>query len=399
MPSIPPLDLVQQYKTIQPEIEAAVKRVLSSGRYIGGEEVKAFETEFGAYIGSPFCIACNSGTDALYLALRVLDLQPGDEVITTPFTFFATAEVVSRLGAIPVFVDIDPLTLNLDLEQVEAALTPRTRVLLPVHLFGQPLNMGRLRELAIIHGLKVVEDCAQAIGAAWKGQKVGSFGDLGCFSFFPTKNLGACGDGGAIVTADPDMAQRIRQLREHGSPERYYHSELGLNSRLDVLQAAILRIKLKSLDRWNHQRRQVAERYQTGLQGLSALQLPSILPDSEPVWHQYTLRVNPCTTSARCQTAPGASPETTPCVLPDTPRCRDWVRSELAQRGIQSMVYYPIPLHQQVVYQSSPCRFSDLTVAEASAQSVLSLPMFPELGIEQQDEVIQALHQLLAPVS
>ena len=391
MPPIPPLDLVQQYKTIQQEVEEAVKRVLSSGRYIGGEEVKAFETEFGAYIGSPFCIACNSGTDALYLALAALDLQPGDEVITTPFTFFATAEVVSRLGAIPVFVDLDPLTLNFDLDQVEAAITPRTRVLLPVHLFGQPVNMSRVRDLARFHGLKVVEDCAQAIGAAWKDQKVGSFGDLGCFSFFPTKNLGACGDGGAIVTADPHLAQRLRQLREHGSPERYYHSELGLNSRLDVLQAAILRIKLKSLDRWNQQRRQVADRYQTGLKELLALQLPHVLPDSEPVWHQYTLRVQPCGPSPRCQTFA----ETTPCDLPQAPRCRDWVRAQLGERGIQSMVYYPIPLHQQVVYQSSPCRFGPLPLAEQAAHTVLSLPMFPELSPEQQDQIIQSLHQIL----
>ena len=391
MPPIPPLDLVQQYKTIQQEVEEAVKRVLSSGRYIGGEEVKAFETEFGAYIGSPFCIACNSGTDALYLALTALDLQPGDEVITTPFTFFATAEVVSRLGAIPVFVDLDPLTLNFDLDQVEAAITPRTRVLLPVHLFGQPVNMSRLRDLALVHGLKVVEDCAQAIGAAWKDQKVGSFGDLGCFSFFPTKNLGACGDGGAIVTADPHLAQRLRQLREHGSPERYYHSELGLNSRLDVLQAAILRIKLKSLDRWNQQRHQVADRYQTGLKELRALQLPHVLPDSEPVWHQYTLRVQSCGSAPRCQ----AFAETTPCDLPQTPRCRDWVRARLAERGIQSMVYYPIPLHQQVVYQSAPCRFGPLPLAEQAAHTVLSLPMFPELSPEQQDQIIQSLHQIL----
>ena len=391
MPPIPPLDLVQQYKTIQQEVEEAVKRVLSSGRYIGGEEVKAFESEFGAYIGSPFCVACNSGTDALYLALTALDLKPGDEVITTPFTFFATAEVVSRLGAVPVFVDLDPLTLNLDLDQVEAAITPHTRVLLPVHLFGQPVNMSRLMDLARDHGLKVVEDCAQAIGAGWKDQKVGSFGDLGCFSFFPTKNLGACGDGGAIVTADPHLAQRLRQLREHGSPERYYHSELGLNSRLDGLQAAILRIKLKSLDRWNQQRRQVADRYQAGLQDLSALQLPYVLPNSEPVWHQYTLRVQACRSSPRCQVLP----ETTPCVLPEKTRCRDWVRSQLAERGIQSMVYYPIPLHQQVVYQSAPCRFGLLPIAEQAAHTVLSLPMFPELSPEQQNQVIQSLHQIL----
>ncbi|MEY2977349.1 MAG: hypothetical protein RLZZ435_1488 [Cyanobacteriota bacterium] len=393
MPPIPPLDLTQQYQTIKDEVEEAVKRVLSSGRYIGGEEVKAFETEFGQYIGSPFCVACNSGTDALYLALQALDLQPGDEVISTPFTFFATTEVISRLGAVPVFVDIDPQTLNLDLDQVEAAITPRTRLILPVHLFGLPLNMSRLRDLAIAHDLKIVEDCAQAIGAAWKDQKVGSWGDIGCFSFFPTKNLGACGDAGAIVTADPEIAQRIRQLREHGSPERYYHSELGLNSRLDALQAAILRIKLHHLDRWNQQRRQVADRYQAGLQSFPALQLPQPLPDSEPVWHQYTLRVKSCAAAPRCQNSP--SGDTSPCDLPNTPRCRDWLKSQLADQGIQSMVYYPIPLHQQVVYQSQPCRFSRLPVAEQCAQEVLSLPMFPELKPEQQDQIIQALQQLL----
>lgn len=383
--SIPPLDLTQQYRTIQAEIETAVQGLLASGRYIGGPDVQGFEQALADYIGVPHGVSCNSGTDALYLALRVVELQPGDEVITTPFTFFATTEVISRVGAIPVFVDIDPLTLNLDLDQVAAAVTPKTRGIIPVHLFGQPVDMPKLMTIAQAQNLWVIEDCAQAIGATWQGKKVGSYGDLGCFSFFPTKNLGAYGDGGAVVTSNPDLALRMRQLKEHGSPQRYHHNDLGLNSRLDALQAVILRVKLTHLDRWNEQRRRVAHYYQEGLKGMTALQQPITPTQGEAVWHQYTMRVNPCPgPSLRC----GDSP----CDRPSSQGCRDGLRQALQQRGIQTMVYYPVPLHLQAVYEKYPSRqFQPLRVAEQAALEVLSLPMYPELSQEQQDYIIEAL--------
>jgi len=243
--AIPPLDLTQQFQTISAEVNEAVLAVLASGQYINGPRVQQFEQAFAEYIGTSEAIACNSGTDALYLALRAYDIGAGDEVITTPFTFIASAETISQTQATPVFVDIDPATFNLDLEQVEAAITPRTKAIIPVHLFGQPVDMTRLMAIAQAHRLIVIEDSAQAAGAEWNGQRVGSIGQVGCFSFFPTKNLGACGDGGAVTTSDPAIAARIRALREHGSRTRYYHDEIGLTSRLDAVQAAILQVKLR----------------------------------------------------------------------------------------------------------------------------------------------------------
>ena len=393
MRSIPPLDLTRQYRTIQSEIEAAVHGVLSSGRYIGGDEVQAFEQAFAAYIGTDHCLGCNSGTDALYLALRAIDLQPGDEVITTPFTFFATSEVINRVGAIPIFVDIDADSLNFDLDQVESAISPQTRAIVPVHLFGHPLDMSRLTKIAQDHGLFLIEDCAQAIGADWDGQKVGGFGDMGCFSFFPTKNLGACGDGGAVVTSRPDLARRIRQLREHGSPQRYYHTELGLNSRLDAIQACILRVKLNYLDQWNRDRCRIADRYQSGLGHLSDLQLPQKNPQGSSVWHQYTLRVKSLRGKSSRVTEEATQNDRSG--LQAKQNDRDELKAKLATFGVQTMIYYPVPLHLQEVYQTSPCRFSSLPVVEQVAQEVLSLPMFPELSVEEQDQVIQSLQTIL----
>ena len=405
MRSIPPLDLTQQYRTIQAEVEASVHQVLSSGRYIGGDEVQAFEKAFAAYIGAEHCLGCNSGTDALYLALRAIDIQPGDEVITTPFTFFATSEVINRVGAIPIFVDIDPSSLNFDLDQVESAISPQTRAIVPVHLFGHPVDMSRLAQIAQAHELFLIEDCAQAIGADWNGQKVGSFGDMGCFSFFPTKNLGACGDGGAVVTSRPELAQRIRQLREHGSPQRYYHTELGLNSRLDAIQACILRVKLNYLDQWNSDRSRIADRYQRGLGDLAALQLPQANPQGSSVWHQYTMRVKSWgdkslgdkSSSQPAQSQPAQSQPTQSQAAQSqaTQNDRDELKAKLATFGVQTMIYYPVPLHLQAVYQTAPCRFSSLPVVEQVAQQVLSLPMFPELSGDQQDYVIQALRTIL----
>lgn len=247
MNTIPPFDLSQQYKVIGSELNQAVLDVLASGRYIGGATIENFERQFAAYIGTSECVACNSGTDALYLALRALNIGAGDQVITSPFTFVATAETISAVGATPVFIDIDPQTFNLDLNQIEAAISPRTKAIIPVHLFGQPVDMTRLMTIAKAHNLAVIEDCAQATGAEWGDRKVGSIGTIGCFSFYPTKNLGACGDGGAVTTDDPELAATVKMLRDHGRRSGYYHEALGVNSRLDAVQAAILQIKLRYL--------------------------------------------------------------------------------------------------------------------------------------------------------
>jgi dTDP-4-amino-4,6-dideoxygalactose transaminase len=374
--NIPPLDLAQQYETISEEVSKAVLGVLASGRYIGGPLVEGFEQQFAAYVGVSECVACNSGTDALYLALRALKIGPGDEVITTPFTFFATAEVISDAGATPVFVDIDPQTYNLDLNQLSAAITGKTRAIVPVHLFGQPVNMTELMEIAQWHGLAVIEDCAQATGAEWAGQKVGSIGHIGCFSFFPTKNLGACGDGGALTTNDPQIAAEVRALKEHGQKRRYYYEEIGMNSRLDAIQAAILQIKLRYLDHWNDQRRAVAAHYDQLLSPIPGIIRPQELSEGRGVWNQYTIRL------------PQASP---------TGAGRDQVREGLQQLGVSSMVYYPLPLHLQPVYKELGYQAGQMPVSEQVATEVLSLPMFPELSPAQQTQVVYSLKDCLTP--
>ncbi|MBD2312042.1 DegT/DnrJ/EryC1/StrS family aminotransferase [Desertifilum sp. FACHB-1129] len=371
MNNIPPVDLKQQYEAIASEVAPVVLEVLASGRYIGGPVVEAFEAEFAQSVGTSECVACNSGTDALFLALRALDIGPGDEVITSPFTFIATAEAIILAGATPVFVDIEAQTFNLDLQQVEAAITPRTRALLPVHLFGQPVDMTRLMAIAQAHQLAVVEDCAQATGAEWAGQTVGSIGHVGCFSFFPTKNLGACGDGGAVTTHDPAIAAAVRMLREHGSKERYLHEAVGVNSRLDAIQAAILRAKLKHLPAWNQQRRQRAARYHELLQPLPHITCPQAPTGGVSTWNQYTIRVK------------SQSPD------------RDTVRNRLQAKGISSMVYYPLPLHLQPVYQNLGYQPGQFPVAEQACQEVLSLPMFPDLTEEQQLAVTYGLKDSL----
>ncbi len=377
MAAIPPFNLTRQYATIGSEIEAAVTQILASGQYIGGDRVAEFEQAFADYIGVPYAIACNSGTDALYLALRSLHIGPGDEVITTPFTFFATAETISAVGAKPVFVDVDPLSYNLDLRQVEAAITPRTRAILPVHLFGQPVDMTALGAIAAAHDLSIIEDCAQATGAAWKGQRVGSFGQVGCFSFFPTKNLGGCGDGGLMTTHDPEIAATARMLREHGSKQRYYHEAIGLTSRLDALQAAILSIKLRHLNQWNEQRQVIAHYYSRFLEGIPGVIAPQPVAGGTTVWHQYVIRITACPSDRSAMVAPD--------------QCRDWIKAELQAKGIATMIYYPVPLHQQAVYASLGHGPGSFPVAERLAQEVLALPMFPELTREEQDEVIITL--------
>jgi len=383
--NIPPLDLTRQYKLIGEDLSAAVTEVLASGRYIGGSLVENFETQFAGYIGTQECVTCNSGTDALYLALRALQIQPGDEVITTAFTFIATTEAITLVGAKPVFIDIDVATFNFNPAQLAAAITEKTKAILPVHLFGNPTDMTAVMAIAEKHGLAVIEDCAQSTGATWAGKKTGSIGHIGCFSFFPTKNLGACGDGGAVTTNDPALAAKIRMLKEHGSRARYYHEEIGVNSRLDALQAAILQVKLRHLDAWNAQRQAVAERYHQLLNPVTGVQKPQAAVGGESVWNQYTVLIA------------GDSPAnngTESNLIPVT--YRDRVRERMQERGVSSMVYYPLPLHLQSVYKNLGYQVGQLPVTEQVSHEVLSLPMFPELSPEEQEQVVYTLKDCLA---
>ncbi|MEB3224700.1 MAG: DegT/DnrJ/EryC1/StrS family aminotransferase [Synechococcus sp.] len=369
MRQIPPVDLGRQYATIAEEANAAVLDVLRSGRYIGGTSVTDFEAHFAQYHQVEYAAGCNSGTDALYLALKALGIGPGDEVITSTFTFIATAEAVCMCGATPIFVDITAATFNLDLDQVEAAITPRTRAIIPVHLFGQPVDMTRLGDIAKRHNLLIVEDCAQATGAKWGDRRVGAIGDAGCFSFFPTKNLGGCGDGGAVTTNDPSLCEQVKMLREHGSKIRYQHDVMGVNSRLDALQAVILTVKLRHLDHWNQQRQAIAQRYDELLADLPGIQLPQAIPGGTHVWNQYTLLVQ------------GVE--------------RDQLRQELQNQGITTMVYYPKPLHLQPVFTELGYRSGQFPIAEQCSHQVLSLPMFPDLTVPEQEQVVQSLGNLL----
>ncbi|MEB3121147.1 MAG: DegT/DnrJ/EryC1/StrS family aminotransferase [Snowella sp.] len=374
MKKIPPVDLARQYQQIAQETDAAILAVLKSGYYIGGPVVSEFEQQFAEYVGTSHAIGCNSGTDALYLAVLALEIGPGDEVITPSFTFFATAEMVSQTGATPVFVDIDPLTFNLDPHKLEAAITPKTKAIIPVHLFGQPVDMGMVMAIAEKHHLFVIEDCAQATGAKWQDKQVGSWGHINAFSFFPTKNLGGCGDGGAVTTNDPVLADKVRMLKEHGSRQRYFHEAIGINSRLDALQAAILQIKLRYLDEWNQQRQQAAQLYTELLNPIPHLILPTEIDGGEHVWNQYTIRI-------QNDDSQGIS--------------RDRVREKLQESGVLSMIYYPIPLHLQVVYQSLGYPLGSFPQTEAIAEQVLSLPMFPGINIEEQKQVAYALKETL----
>ncbi|BAY86549.1 Cys/Met metabolism pyridoxal-phosphate-dependent enzyme [Calothrix parasitica NIES-267] len=367
--SIPAFDNKQQYSTIAAEVSEAVLEVLSSGRYIGGPLVERLERKLAAYTNVSECVACNSGTDALYLALRAYNIGAGDEVITTPFTFVATCETISAVGAKPVFVDIDPHTFNLDLQQVAAAITPSTKAIIPVHLFGQPVDMTALMELASAKNLLVIEDCAQSTGAMWDKQKVGSIGHIGCFSFYPTKNLGGCGDGGAITINDDEIAKKIRVLKDHGQKTKYHYEEIGVNSRLDSIQAAILQIKLRYLDTWNQQRQKIAARYHELLKQVPGITIPQELPVGKGVWNQYTIRV--------------------------LDGKREFLQNELKEKGVNTAIYYPRPLHLQPVYQSLGYHPGQLPVAEQACGEVLSLPMFPELSEEQQDRVVYSIKEIM----
>ena len=397
---VPPFSLEEQLRQLGDSLDQAVLQVLRSGQYIGGGVVNAFETSFAAACAVPHAIGCNSGTDALTLALRALDIGPGDEVITSSFSFFATAEAISAVGATPVFVDVDPATYLLDLDRIEAAVTPATRALLPVHLFGRPVDMERINAIALHHGLRVIEDCAQATGASWAGRPVGSWGDAGCFSFFPTKNLGAAGDGGAVVCRDSSLAQRIRELAVHGMPRRYLHTDLGYNSRLDAVQAAVLNVKLPHLPVWVERRRRIAERYREALGDLPTLQLADAGPDGHS-WNQFVVRVPGCPAdSARCAGRCTPSCDSASFGLPEA-CCRDWLKQQLQEEGVITIIYYPIPIHRQPAYADLGYGPGSLPVTERLCVEVLSLPIFPELGDEQQERVITTLRQLVgaaAPV-
>lgn len=363
---IPSFSLKRQNSELKDDLMQALTSVIDRGQFVLSNNVGAFEDEIARLCGVKFGIGVANGSDALYLSLRALGIGPGDEVITTPFTFFATAGSVVRAGARPVFADIDVTTWNLDPELVKEKITLRTRAIIPVHLYGYPADMDPLMALAEKYNLKVIEDAAQAIGAVYKGKKIGAFGDTACFSFFPTKNLGAFGDAGMVVTDNPDVADKIRLLRVHGARPKYYHQLLGVNSRLDELQAAVLRIKLKSLAHWNTRRRDIATLYHRLLQdpvekGLLKL---SVEPAGvEHIYHQYTI-----------QTAE-----------------RERLRSWLQERGIGSTVYYPQPLHLQKVFESYGYQEGDFPVSEKSAREVLSLPMFPELTDDEVNIVADAV--------
>jgi dTDP-4-amino-4,6-dideoxygalactose transaminase len=366
---IPPFDVSQQYQQIGDRLNQAAIDVLASGQYVGGQTVSQFEQSFAEYVGARHGIACNSGTDALYLAMRALDIGEGDEVITVPFTFFSSAETISMTGAKPVFIDVEAHSFNMNLDLLEGAITERTKAIMPVHLFGRPVDMPRLMAIAKKHNLYVIEDCAQATGATYNQTKVGNFGDVGCFSFYPTKNLGGCGDGGMMTTNQPAIAEKLRILREHGSPQRYYHQYIGMNSRLDTLQAALLQVKLPYLDKWNTLRREISDRY-TQLFKDAAIPLittPHHCPQS--VWNQYTIRIG------------GGK--------------RDFVQAQLRDRQIITMIYYPLPLHLQEVYQGLGYAKGAFAVTEEICDQVLSLPMFPELSAEQQSQVVTAIAEIL----
>lgn len=363
---VPLLDLKRQYQAIKSEIDAAVMKVLAETQFILGPEVKEFEQTIAQYLGVKHAIGVASGTDALLLSLRVCGVGPGDEVVTSTFSFFASAGVISRLGATPVFADIDPKTYNLDPKSIAAKITKKTKVIMPVHLYGQCAEMDPILELDRSHKLDVVEDAAQAIGATYRGRKAGTMGRFGCFSFFPSKNLGGMGDGGLIVTNSDDDAELLRRLRVHGSKPKYYHSVVGYNSRLDTIQAAVLQVKLKYLDAWTAARREKVKFYNRGLAG-SPVETPFEPEYNHHIYHQYTLAL----------------------------RDRDGLKARFAERGIGCDTYYPLPLHLQECYRSLDYQAGDLPNAEKRAKEVISLPVFPELTDAEQTYVIDIIREFV----
>jgi len=362
---VPLLDLKRQYRTIKPEIDQAIQKVLDNTMFIMGPEVKELEEKVAKYCGTKHGIGVASGTDALLLSLRALGVGPGDEVVTTTFSFFATAGVISRLGAKPVFVDIEPKTFNIDSQRLNDAITQKTRAIMPVHLYGQMADMDEIMEIASKRGIPVVEDAAQAIGAEYKGKKAGQIGAAGCFSFFPSKNLGAYGDGGFITINDDNLAGLLRKLRVHGAQPKYFHSIIGYNSRLDTLQAAILIVKLKYLPEWHEARRQKASKYTELLGGISQVTPPYVHPHNYHIYHQYT-------------------------ILAEN---RDGLKEHLKSREIGFDTYYPLPLHMQECYKDLNYKPGSLPVSEKLAKLAISLPVFPELTDQEQEYVAGAIRE------
>lgn len=360
--TVPFVDLKAQYLAIKPEIDAAIQRVLDSTQFILGAEVAAFEREFAAYCGVAHCMGVNNGTSALHLALLAADIGPGDEVITTPFTFVASVAAIWYTGAKPVFVDIDPATYLIDPARIEAAIGPRTKAILPVHLYGQMCDMDAIVQIAKKHGLIVIEDACQAHGAEWNGKRAGSIGDLGAFSFYPGKNLGAYGEGGATVTDNDDYARKVRMLRDWGAEKKYQHVLKGYNMRLEGMQGAILRVKLKYLEQWTEARRTAAKRYDALFAG-SGVVTPATAPQARHVYHIYATR---------------------------TPRRQEWIDA-LAAAGVQTGIHYPIAIHCLPAYADLGYRAGEFPHAECAAAEQLSLPMYPELRPEMQERVAAAV--------
>ncbi len=367
---IPLTDLRIQYQSIRKEIDSAIGRILERADFILGEELELLEKEISQYIGVKYAVGVGSGTDALVLALSGLGIGRGDEVITTPFTFIATAEAIVRTGAKPVFCDIDPRTYNIDPQKIEEKITKRTKAIIPVHLYGLPCNMDKILEIAKSNDLKVVEDCAQSFGSEYKGKKVGSFGDCGCFSFFPAKTLGCFGDGGMITTNDEEFARRIKMLRNHGSTTKYYYSLHGFNSRLDTLQAAILRVKLKYIDGWINKRIENASLYNKLLSQISSVEVPFV-PGSEykHTFNYYTVRIK---------------------------GKRDYLRGHLREKGVSCAVYYPLCLHLQEVYRGLNYERGVFPYAESAQEEVLSLPIYPELSRSNIEKISNFIKEALA---
>ena len=365
---VPFVDLAAQHAAIRSEVDQAFKDAIDHSTFIGGKQVRLFEEEFARYCDVSGCVGVANGTDALYLAIRAMGIGSGDEVITVAHTFVATSEAITTAGAHPVFVDIDEQSLLIDAEKLEAAITPRTKAIIPVHIYGHPCPMDRITEIAKKHGLWVIEDAAQAQGAKWQGRTVGSLGDVACFSFYPSKNLGAMGDAGAVVSNNEELLEKVRMLSNHGRRDKYLHAFEGVNSRLDGLQAAVLRIKLRHLDEWNDARRHVASLYRSGLEGLD-LVLPVDNPDSEDVWHLFVVRVAD----------------------------RDRLAADLKADGIDTGVHYPVPLHRQPAYEHLGMGPGSLPVTERAAEDVLSLPMFAHLTDQQVERVIAAVRAHLTP--
>jgi dTDP-4-amino-4,6-dideoxygalactose transaminase len=360
---VPFFDITRQNQRMRKNLDAAISGVVSSGRFILGETVASLEKEIAAYCGVKYAVGLASGTDALHLALRACGVKEGDEVITSPFTFVATAEAIAYCGAKPVFVDIDPKTFNLDPEEIEKKITKKTRAILPVHLYGQACEMKKIAILCKKNGLKSIEDCAQAIGAEYNGQKVGSFGDAGCFSFFPTKNLGCFGDGGMVTTNNKELYEQLIALRNHGSKQTYHYDVIGHNSRLDAIQAAILHVKLSFLEDFSQKRRKNAKVYRSLLKDIDSVSLPFELPEAKHVFNQYTIRL----------------------------KARDKLYGFLKERSIGSMVYYPLSLHLQKAFAWLGRRKGDFPQSESAQAEVLSLPVFPEMEEKEIEETCQAI--------